>query len=897
MVPPESKPAESHAQRVERLFHETLEMEAGSRDTFLDGACSGDVPLRLAVQKLLDAYGRVGRKPAWSEPAIQSEALYAAPDAGDATLERYRLIEPIGTGGMGLVYKAVRADDEFSKLVAIKIVQHGAGKADHLAMVRRFRQERQILAGLEHPNIARLLDGGSTEEGLPFLVMDYVDGVPIDRYLAERKPPLRETLELFRTVCSAVTHAHQNLVIHRDLKPGNILVTADGTPKLLDFGIAKLVDGSAERTQTGAGAMTPEYASPEQVRGAAITTATDVYSLGVLLYELLCGARPYRPTTSAMELAQAICTETPEPMNAGKGRRFDTDLENVVQMALRKEPERRYGSVEQFSEDLRRYMEGYPVAARAATRGYLARRFAGRNKATIAAAAVVLLTLLGGIAATAWEARLANQRFNDVRDLANSYLFEFHDAIKDLPGSTPARQLVVKRGLQYLDKLARQRGKDRALGRELASAYEKVGDVQGGLFLPSLGDRAGALESYRKALAIREPLAAAAPQNPELGVELGKGYERIGQLMQFAGDLNGSVAVARKNVRSMEKLALVQPSSVPVRNALASAYTVLGDVMGNNEHPNLGDAKGAMDLFQKAQSIHEELVRENPEDRDERVYQSAIYGRIAALHQALDNKEASVAAYRKAIAVDEQLIREDPINARYRRDVAVFNRSMALLLIRLKRLEEAQQSGDRSHKLFEQLAKEDPANMEAQEALADSDWSQGYLRANAKDPASAFQYYEAAIAVYASVTAKHPGTLRNGLRTVYQLIADLGITTLDASRALLGAQKELEIDGQLLKADSANAGAQRNRGVAFTQIGQVHEFLAARKTAGAAERLSEWREARSWYQRGLDVWIELRKKGTLIPMYAPKMDEGIHNVARCDRALAASRPSRESRAR
>jgi serine/threonine protein kinase len=202
---------------VERLFHEVLEIETDAQDAFLARACDGNEPIRLAVRRLLHAASRVARKPAWSDPAIQNEAHRDATDTDEAHLDRYRLIELVGCGGMGRVYKAVRADDEFSKLVAIKIVQHGAGEVGHLAMVRRFRQERQILAALEHPNIARLLDGGSTPDGLPFLVMDYVDGVPIDSYLEKTKPSLDEILELFRTVCSAVSHAHKNLVVHRDL--------------------------------------------------------------------------------------------------------------------------------------------------------------------------------------------------------------------------------------------------------------------------------------------------------------------------------------------------------------------------------------------------------------------------------------------------------------------------------------------------------------------------------------------------------------------------------------------------------------------------------------------------------------------------------------------------------
>lgn len=883
-------PNESRAELVERLFHEVLEVDSGARHSFLNSACAGDEPLRAAIQRLLDAYLRVGQNAAWSEPALQNEALRSAPDSVGGSLERYRLIEPLGAGGMGRVYKAVRADDEFSKLVAIKIVNFGAGEADQSAMVRRFRQERQILAGLEHPNIGRLLDGGSTPDGLPFLVMDYVDGIPIDRYVVEKKPPLRELLELFRTVCSAVSHAHQNLVVHRDLKPGNILVSADGMPKLLDFGIAKLLDGTAPRTQTGASAMTPEYASPEQVLGANITTATDVYSLGVLLYELLCGVRPYRETTNTVALAHAICYETPAPISAGSGVNFDVDLENIVQMALRKEPERRYASVEQFSADLDRYLKGYPVVAHAATGGYRARKFAGRNRVPIAAAALILVTLLGGIAATTWQARLANQRFNDVRNLANSYLFEFHDAIKNLPGSTPARQLVVKRGIQYLDALARQRGNDAGLERELANAYQKVGAVQGAPNISSLGDRTGAMESYRKELALREPLAAAKPKNAEMGIELTDCYMRIGQLLQFAGDLKGAVAIEGKGVRLLEKWAAAQPSSFLVRDALARAYANLGNVTGNNEFLNLGDAKGAMELFQKSRAIREKLVAENPTMRDQRLSLCEHYVLIANIQQALDNKEASVASFRQAIGEEEQLIKEDPINVLYRRDAAVTYRALALVLIRTKNFEEAKKCGNRSAQLFERLAKDDPSDVEAQVALADSYYSQGYLLDSTNDPQSPLKDYQAAIAVYNAVIEKHPGNLPGGLRTAYQLMAELGIKTRDAGMALRSAQKELSIDDQLLVADSANASAQRNQGVAYTQIGRAHQMLAVQASA-AEPRTREWREARRWYHRGLDVWLELQKKGTLIPMYVFKLDESRRNVATCDLALGAP-PSR-----
>jgi tetratricopeptide (TPR) repeat protein len=879
------EPVESRGARVERLFHEALEMDDDSRDAFLAAACQGDEPMRLAIVKLIGAHERVGRNPSWNEPAIQNEARQGGVAPEDTALERYRLLEQIGAGGMGVVYKAVRADDEFSKLVAIKIVQAGGGGQE--AVVRRFRQERQILAALDHPNIARLLDGGTTPDGLPFLVMDYVVGVNIDVYVAQRKPAQPEILELFRTVCSAVSYAHQNLVVHRDLKPSNVLVTPAGTPKLIDFGVAKLLDGSGERTLTGAAGMTPEYASPEQLRGRPINTATDVYSLGVLLYEMLAGVRPYRNTGNAMDLAQAICTETPEPMSARGRQRFDSDLENIVQMALRKEPERRYASVEQFSEDLRRYLENYPVAARSATRGYRARKFAGRNRAPIAAASLVLLTLIGGIAATMWEAHVANRRFNDVRELANSYLFEFHDAIKDLPGSTPARQLVVKRGIVYLDKLAREHGNDASLQRELANAYDKVGQVQGAPGYPNLGDRAGALESYRKALALREPLAAANPRDQDTVVELNRSYQRIGELLQAKGDLKAAAEIERKGVQSLEKLAAAHAPSVPVLVAMADGYAVLADVTGNNEQSNLGDTSGAIGLYRKAQAIREKLVAEYPGNREYRVFLAISDVFIGQLEQALDKKEESAAAFRLAIALEEQLIREDPFNVVYKRNAAVAYRSLALLLIRMKHLPEAQADGNRSGQLFEQLTKADPANLQALEEFADSCWSQGYLREKAKDLAGARPYYEAAIQHYDEVTARRGGAIPGGLRTAYQLLADLGTESGDASLALRCARKELDIDGQLLTASPVNVSAQRNRGVAFTQIGQAHESLARRKTLAAARRTEEWGEARAWYQRGLDVWMDLRRRGLLIPMYAPKVDEATRNISRCDQALGS----------
>ncbi|HZU44854.1 MAG TPA: serine/threonine-protein kinase [Terriglobales bacterium] len=457
----------------------------------------------------------------------------------------YEIVEQVGGGGMGEVYRAFRADDQFRKQVAIKLVRAGQGSE----FIYRFKNERQILASLDHPNIARLLDGGTTESGLPYFVMELVEGEPIDRYCNARKLTIAERLELFLPVCSAVQYAHQRLIIHRDIKPGNILVTPEGLPKLLDFGIAKILTSDAPSleaapTVTLVHVLTPGYASPEQVKGGEITTASDVYSLGVVLYELLTGRHPYlRKDSGPQEIARAVCETEPErPSTAvrrttvvGQRRTTNTapntpesfgdpgdklskklrgDLDNIVLMALRKEPERRYGSVEQFSEDIRRHLGNLPVIARKDTPTYRMTKFVRRHRAAVIAAIVVAVTLLAGLGATLHEARIASrqrsraeQRFSDVRELARSNLFELNDAIQNLPGSAPARHLVIQRALGYLDKLSQDASGDRDLMRETASGYERIAALQGNFSGPGIGDSKAALESYQKAWAIREALA------------------------------------------------------------------------------------------------------------------------------------------------------------------------------------------------------------------------------------------------------------------------------------------------------------------------------------------------------------------------------------------------------
>src|SRR5258708_6537362 len=569
-------------QQIRRAFDEVVLLPALERTTHLDRVCAGDAEVRREVESLLIAH-EAAESVFLNVPAVNlklSVDTFAAPTRVGRGIGAYDILEEIGHGGMGEVYRAGRADGHYEQEVAIKLVRGGY---DTASVLERFRHERQILASLDHPNIGRLLDGGTAEDGIPYLVMELIQGTPIDQYCDAQKLTVSERLRLFLQVCSAVQYAHQRLVIHRDIKPGNILVTRQGVPKLLDFGIAKIFDPAINSAATIAGPMTPEYASPEQILGEPITTATDVYSLGVVLFQLLTGRSPYPKNTHLPhEFARAICelepeqpstivarrdvspgaisesaSEVPRSDELPKGpresspaklrRRLSGDLDTITLRALRKEPQRRYASVEQFAEDIRRHLEGLPITALRDSWRYRARKFTVRHKLGVAATVLVLTAVLGGVAATVREARIAaanerraEQRFNDVRKLANSLMFEIHDAIGDLPGSTAARRLLVTRALEYLDSLSAQSKGDTSLQKELAAAYQRVGDVLGYPYAANLGDKPRALQSYRNALAIREPMirvaANGSAQDLQLQRDLVGNYIRVAQVQETAGN-------------------------------------------------------------------------------------------------------------------------------------------------------------------------------------------------------------------------------------------------------------------------------------------------------------------------------------------------------------------------
>jgi len=469
--------------QIEEIVQSAIDCAPPERSALLDSACGGDAELRREVDSLLALHedGGFTKYSGFEDGYKVLERLNERVDEG-RRIGPYRVLREIGRGGMGTVYLAARDDDAFQKLVAIKIIRRGLDTDD---IIQRFRGERQILATLDHPNVTRLLDGGTTGDGLPYFVMDYIEGEPIDRYCDRRELTIADKLKLFQEVCAAVTYAHQNLVIHRDIKPGNVLVTKEGVPRLLDFGIAKLLTpgtSPGEKTLTGLRPLTPEYASPEQIRGETITTSSDVYSLGVLLYRLLTSRNPYRlADQTPAEMERVICGDEPvrPSVAAGSmpGRRLRGDLDNIVLMAMRQEPQRRYASAEQFSDDIRRHLDGLPVIARPDTIGYRTTKFVARHKAGVAAAALLVVTLAAGVVATAWQARVARLETAKAHRI-NAFLqdmLSFSSSSYASPNSSKNPDIKVSEVVEQAAKRAETELADQP--EVLAEMQRTIGDI------------------------------------------------------------------------------------------------------------------------------------------------------------------------------------------------------------------------------------------------------------------------------------------------------------------------------------------------------------------------------------------------------------------------------------
>lgn len=879
--------------RIFEVFEGAAERDAAERAAFLADACGGDAALQNEVEALLacDADASCFLDSPAIPGRLMDDDLPIRSYIG-RRLDAYRILREISHGGMGEVYLAERADDQFRKQVAIKIIRHEMATPD---LLRRFRQERQLLARLDHPHIARLMDSGVTDDGIPYLVMEYVAGEQILEYCDRRKLSISQRARLFQDVCAAVQFAHQSLIVHRDLKPAHILVTAEGAAKLLDFGIAKLVSPDAghaapDETRTGFRLLTPEYASPEQIRGEPATAVSDVYALGVILYELLTGHRPYRVSSHQPHVAaRVVCEQEPERPSAvvmktvttesrpgsdpivltpegvsrpreGRPerlrRRLAGDLDTIILMALRKDPRRRYGSVQQLSDDVQRHLEGRPVSAHNDTLTYRARKFLARNRTMVGTAVIALLAVAAGVVAALWQAQVAERerdraqtRFAEVRQLATTFMFEFHEAIKDLDGSIRARQLLVQKATEHLDRLAAEADRDSLLQRELAMAYQQLGEIQGGAIAqPHLGDSAGALASHRKALAMREALAAAHPSDARLRSELAASYARVGAVLLNTGNVAGAVANQRRALTIRQALAAADPANRDNRLELALGLRNLFIFLAT-----YGDYAAADASLLQGVAICEELFASNPAD-------ARVRRELALSHRYLGDEmwlqgrpEKAWESYRRSLALAEEWMRGDPANRDARRGVYQGHFQMGIMSNQYGNPDAALDHQRRALAIANESLKRDPSNAQARRDvalafsyIADAQSAGGNLR-------GALESYRQQIGIQEALAEQEPeSTLhRRDLAAAYMRVGAL-LHELGDPEALAYARRSQRAFQGLLKEDPDHVEIRRRAAQAFALLAQL---LTARNAS---------REARAHMTRALAIQqAEATKPGAL----------------------------------
>ncbi len=739
-------PARWH--QISEIAADCLELDDPvAREALLVAACAEDAALLNQVRSLVAADARASDVRNVLSRTHMADALNAALTQREPTqvqvgerLGAYLVQSEIARGGMGVVYKACRADGAYEQSVAIKLLQAGL---DAEQFAGRLQAERQILATLMHPNIARLLDGGTSDQGAPFLVMELVDGEPITAYASRNQLGLRERLVLFQSVCAAVHFAHQRLVVHRDLKPSNILVTASGEVKLLDFGIAKVLETEASHaTSNTIVALTPAYASPEQIKGETITTASDVYALGVLLFELLTGQSPYKSKSSqSHDLAKEICDTEPERPSTVVGRfterhpHIDTthlkrmqrglrgDLDNIVLMALRKEPARRYASAEQLSEDVRRYMSHEPVAAHADSWRYRTGKFVARNRVLFGVSSLAVVGLLAVTALALWQtsearvARAAAERSaQESRSIANDSLFELHTLIEDLPGSEPARKHLIERAVAQLERLDSQAEPTAATLRDAGWGWYRLAELQGGFAGRNVGQTAFAKKNYVRAIAALERSLALSPHDLDTATRAAFVYRAFGVFLGVHGEPKASMRQYDEGVRVASPLIDDSPKTQKLRLALAGTLyyrATRGDWRDDQIQTRIDEVDRARRLLEQLSSepIESATIRED------------VAAAFAAALQGLSNLEsgrigttghvAALSWAHKALALEDARVAKEPDNARIKYNASGANSTVAGLLLDLGRADEALPYAKRGVELLREVAAASPKDNSA----------------------------------------------------------------------------------------------------------------------------------------------------------------------------------------
>lgn len=876
--------------RVRELVEGALDLPEAQREAWVRSRSGDDVELAAEVLEFLAA--DTGEQDSFLEPDADEglnrlfEAATIEPLEPDTIVGAYRIGERLGAGGMGVVYRGHRADDQFEKQVAIKVIKRGMDSEEILA---RFLRERQVLADLEHPGIARLIDGGALEDGRPYLTMEFVEGRDLLTYCDERGLDPQGRLQLFGQVCDALHYAHQRGVVHRDLKPNNILVNDQGLAKLCDFGIAKVLRGGEEQTQitgTRSRPMTLEYASPEQVRGGNVGPTTDVYSLGLVLYRLLTGAKPYgEDTTNASEFEQAICEVDPKPPSDQAGdRRLAGDLDNIVLMALRKEPERRYADAGALHEDIRRCLEGRPIQARPATTLYRLSRYVRRNRSPIGAAVVLLLSVGIGMALRSDardQVRDAQQELSSTKEqlsTAEGATESHREALREtvqekqsligrlhsLEGTLEDREQLLRTTIVDIEALLANGEADRDLEFHRVHAYLELGLIQGGIGVANLGQTEAAQDTWIHAAELAQELVAqhetwiaARLLYADTLLRVSESYSQLGD----SGRALEGLAEARALVIDLVVEELPGEERDQALFVLQKLYS--REATLRMERRNLLQA---IEAREQALAFVEERYALKPS--------SKLLGEVAdqidqlgTLLMYKGEPEQAEELFVRAIGHYRSLRGTEPQNAMFWRNASLGLNAYGNFLVSQQRVDEALPLYQESLKLVDERILWTPANVEA---LRDKGYThlflgQAYVAEKQHD--QALTQFLAMREAFEGVLDRDPDSQRSRRDVAMSLSsvssAHLGLG--NSGPALELAQAATDQFQVISDADPENGSARRDLVVSHHSAGSAARQIGQREDLGLEQRRAALQAARASYQRALEIILGEKQAGRLVP--------------------------------
>ena len=900
---------------IQEIFQGALERDPSERSRYLAEACGYDTELRVEVESLIASDSDAG---AVLESLVAGDIREMEQASGSSeegsTLGPYRLLRELDSGGMGIVYLAVRSDDQYFQIVAVKMMRKGL---ETPSLVQRFRSERQMLANLNHPNIGAILDGGETRDGRPYIVMEYVEGQPITDACETAGLTIRERVELFRSVCSAVHWAHQKLIVHRDIKPSNVLVTPQGIVKLIDFGVAKplgpeLIPGGAPQTETAHRLLTPDYASPEQLLGREITTATDIYSLGILLFEVLTGSRPYTlRDLSPAEAERVVCQagvrkpSTVRGLPARTRKEIAGDLDRIVAMAMEVDCVRRYQSAQKLEEDLVRFLQGKPILARRATSLYRFGKFVQRHRPAATVTCAGALALCGSLVYHSCQSSAAEARIKQVQTLANATISDIGEKLQQSSASVEAQALLFHSALNYLEQLRRNSGNDPRLLLELSKAYTRVGDLEGSPFVANLGNTGTAVTSYQNAL--QSALEAHAGLRDETSARaVIDSYQRLARIQTSQGDVEAAEKNYRQCLALMRDLWGQNPADPGRKQLVATNYLGLGVIRFDSREPDK-----ALENFRAAlRTVGSEMNGNEEHDRT----LAALYLRIGRTLNELRPGTEAIASFRKGITITEDLARRSPPPKQITRSLFAMYHTFVLPLAGEEMLNvgDTQQGELYARKalgMAEALAASDSKNAQARADLAFAYWAMGNV-CRLEKPASAAHWYrmsieltrlivprsdaqhfvafreealasvlmredqaserlrllEAANAQRRQLASTDPDVPERRLHMMrsYCRLSEAALGVRDVTKARQYGEAALPYLKEF-KPDSPSLLVLREVGSCDESMGNLRQQMAKERSLTAAQREMLRAESLEWYRKSLAVWSEWGRRGAATP--------------------------------